>query len=157
MQIYGDGSEKLKLEKLTKERNLLSNIKFMGSVPRDELLTVLESRKGGILLLTSNSNDGTEEGIPVVAMEAMRSGVITIATRNGGIQELIEENVNGFIVEQGDVAGIAEKVSEVLNSSISEREMMGLKAQNTVAQKFNSEINAKEFVRKLLSFKYVSK
>jgi glycosyltransferase involved in cell wall biosynthesis len=156
LQIYGDGSEKLKLEKLTKERTLSSNIKFMGSVPRDELLTVLESRKGGILLLTSNSKGGTEEGIPVIAMEAMRSGIITIATRNGGIQELIQENVNGFIVEQEDVAGIAEKVSEVLSSSISEREMMGLKAQITVAEKFNSEINAKVFVRKLLSFKYAS-
>ena len=153
LQIYGDGSEKLKLEKLIKERSLSNNIKFMGSIPRDELLTVLESHKGGILLLTSNSKGGQEEGIPVIAMEAMRSGMITIATRNGGIHELVEENVNGFIVEQEDVSGIAEKISEVLLSSISKREMMGLNAQITVAKKFNSEINAKVFISKLLSLK----
>ena len=153
LEIYGDGSERVKLEILTKERNLSSNIKFMGSVPRDELLTVLEGRRNGILLLTSNSKGGTEEGIPVIAMEAMRVGMIAIATRNGGIQELIEENVNGFIVEQGDVVGITKKVSEVLSSSISERGTMGLKAQTTVTEKFNSEINAKVLVDKLLSFK----
>ena len=153
LQIYGGGSEKLKLEKLTKERNLSSNINFMGNVPRDELLTLLESHKGGILLLTSNSKGGTEEGIPVIVMEAMRAGMITIATRNGGIEELIEENVNGFIVEQGDVSGITEKISEVLISSISKRKRMGLNAQATVADHFNSEINAKVFARKLFSVK----
>ena len=153
LEKYGDGSERVKLEILTKERNLSSNIKFMGSVPRDELLTVLEGRRNGILLLTSNSKGWTEEGIPVIAMEAMRVGMIAIATRNGGIQELIEENVNGFIVEQGDVVGITKKVSEVLSSSISERGTMGLKAQTTVTEKFNSEINAKVLVDKLLSFK----
>lgn len=153
LEIYGDGSERVKLEILTKERNLSSNVKFMGSVPRDELLTVLEGRRSGILLLTSNSKGGTEEGIPVIAMEAMRGGMIVIATRNGGIQELIEENINGFIVEQDDVVGITKKVSEVLSSSISERETMGLKAQATVTEKFNSEINSKVLVDKLLSFK----
>jgi glycosyltransferase involved in cell wall biosynthesis len=153
LHIYGDGSQKLKLEELTKVEGLSRNIKFMGSVTRDKLLTVLASRKGGILLLTSNSKGGMEEGIPVIAMEAMQAGMITIATRNGGIQELIEENVNGFIVEQEDVSGIVAKISEVLISSISKREMMGLNAQITVAERFNSEINAKVFVSKLLSVK----
>jgi glycosyltransferase involved in cell wall biosynthesis len=52
------------------------------------------------------SRDGRLEGIPVVLMEAMASGVAVVASRLSGIPELVEDGVSGLLVAPGDVDGL---------------------------------------------------
>ena len=48
-----------------------------------------------------------EENQPFVILEAFRAGVPVVASRVGGIPEIVEDRVNGVLVEPGDVAGFA--------------------------------------------------
>lgn len=65
-----------------------------------------------ILLAPSvTADDGDEEGIPNVIKEAMALGVLVIGTRHGGIPEVIEDGVTGFLVPERDDEAIAERVA----------------------------------------------
>jgi glycosyltransferase involved in cell wall biosynthesis len=54
------------------------------------------------------------EGFPVTILEAMASGLPVIATRVGGVPEIIENNVNGYLVETENPQEIAEALLKLL-------------------------------------------
>jgi glycosyltransferase involved in cell wall biosynthesis len=57
------------------------------------------------------------EGIPVVLMEAMCSGVPCVTTPVNGIPELIEHGVSGLLATPGDVASLTAQLQRMLSSS----------------------------------------
>jgi glycosyltransferase involved in cell wall biosynthesis len=61
------------------------------------------------LLLPSAS-----EGLPRVAIEAFMRGRAVVATRAGGIPDIVEDGVNGLLVELGDTAGLAAAIERIL-------------------------------------------
>ncbi|MFM8552508.1 MAG: glycosyltransferase family 4 protein [Nitrospiraceae bacterium] len=63
-----------------------------------------------ILVLTSRW-----EGLPRVYLEALASGVPVVGTRVDGAAEVVQDGVNGYLVEPGDVQGLAERVLSLLN------------------------------------------
>jgi len=90
--LVGDGPERSGIESLVNERNLVSNVRFMGQrsdVPR--LLAAAD-----IFLLTSIS-----EGIPLTVIEAMATKLPVVATNVGGLAELVEEGQTGLLAAQG--------------------------------------------------------
>ncbi|MCL1889247.1 MAG: glycosyltransferase [Desulfovibrionaceae bacterium] len=64
-----------------------------------------------------------QEGMPNAVMEAMRSGLPVVATRAGGTGELVQEEKTGFLLEVGDIAGLAEKTVFLLHNPILRKEM----------------------------------
>ena len=106
----------------------------------------MDSMAGSILLLTSDSQDGLqEEGIPVIAMEAMRAGMVVVATQNGGISELIDDNKTGFLVPQQDVPAISVTLKKVINMDTEKKNELIINARSKVVEKFNAKTNAEEF------------
>jgi glycosyltransferase involved in cell wall biosynthesis len=57
-----------------------------------------------------------DEGMPVVVLEAFRRGIPVIASRSGGIPELVENGANGMLVAPGDPAALAEVLSTLRDS-----------------------------------------
>jgi glycosyltransferase involved in cell wall biosynthesis len=57
-----------------------------------------------------------DEGMPVVVLEAFRRGIPVIASRSGGIPELIEHGANGILVALGDHVALAEALAILRNS-----------------------------------------
>lgn len=93
LTIAGDGSLREKLEKMTTDLNL-KKCKFLGWIKnREELMEVY--KENDILLLPSAKG----EGLGLVILEAMAKGLIVLATRSGGPEELIEDGVNGFLFD----------------------------------------------------------
>ena len=72
-----------------------------------------------VLVLTS-----LNEGTPVAVIEAMASEVPVVATRVGGVPDLVDDGVTGYLVESGDKVGLVEAITKVLNNP-EEAHMMG--------------------------------
>lgn len=60
---------------------------------------------------------GDKEGTPVGIMEAMFLGLPIVATRHGGIAEMIEHGQSGILVEEYDIGSMAERMMELANDS----------------------------------------
>lgn len=76
------------------------------------------------------------EGMPNVVMEAMAAARPVVATRVGGVPDLIEQGVNGFIVSPNDPDQFAEAVAKLL-SRPEQAKMMGAAGRRIVDQKFS--------------------
>lgn len=116
--IFGEGDERAALEKLIKDCGLERKIFLVGSVDNASQLLpsfdtfVLPSRK---------------EGLPYVILEAMQAHVPIIATRVGGIPELIENKKSGLLVHPDNV----EELSEALVFAVEHPERMKEFANNS--------------------------
>ena len=60
---------------------------------------------------------GDEEGLPVAILEAMAAGLPVVSTRHAGIPEAVIDSITGFLVNEGDSQGMAERISELANNS----------------------------------------
>ncbi|WP_318617361.1 N-acetyl-alpha-D-glucosaminyl L-malate synthase BshA [Sporosarcina sp. YIM B06819] len=103
--LVGDGPEKMAMEELVHDLGLQDNVIFTGK--RDDLPELLAI--SNVMFLLSE-----KEAFGLVLLEAMACGVPSVATAIGGIPEVIEDSVNGFLVPLGDTALAAEKALQLL-------------------------------------------
>ena len=75
-------------------------------------------RCSDVFLLTS-----AYEGMPNVVMEAMLAGLPVVATRVGGVPDLIEDGVHGYLHDVGDIAGMAGSLERLLEDPVLRRQM----------------------------------
>jgi colanic acid/amylovoran biosynthesis glycosyltransferase len=68
-------------------------------------------------LASTVAADGQMEGIPIVLIEALASGLPVVATRLSGIPELIVDEETGFLATPGDAASLAEALRRALADS----------------------------------------
>lgn len=78
------------------------------------------------------------DGMPNAVLEAMACGKAVIATPVGGMLDVIEDGVNGFLVNVNDAEGLAGKITEVLGQS-GKRETVGRSARETLLGQFTLE------------------
>ena len=104
--LVGDGELREAVEKEIARLGLSRIIQLTGW-RRDiaELMRCLD-----VFLLTS-----LWEGLPRVYLEALASGVPVVGTKVDGAAEVIRDGVNGYLVEAGDVRGLADRVLALLN------------------------------------------
>jgi colanic acid/amylovoran biosynthesis glycosyltransferase len=111
--IAGDGSLRTNLEKLVKEQEACRNIKFLGWQTHAKIKKLIQ--EANVMITPSvTSSEGDEEGIPVVLMEALASGLPVIASRHSGIPELVIDKKSGFLVPERDVDTLAEKLEYLI-------------------------------------------
>lgn len=106
--IGGDG-EIEKMQRLLGERNVADEVSFLGWVRGREKDKILQ--ESSIFLFPSYN-----EGMPVVLLEAMAYGLAIVTTNVGGIPQLIDHGVDGYICKPGDICDMAEKVIELLEN-----------------------------------------
>jgi len=108
LHIVGDGQEKDNLFKLVNDIGLSSNIHFAGWQESDDLKRYY--RAASVVIIPSI----WPENFPTVCLEAMSMGRPVIGTRVGGIPEIIDDKVNGYLVKPKDSGQIAEKIIQLL-------------------------------------------
>ena len=103
--LVGDGPDRGAAERRTADLGLSGRVDFVGE--QMDLVPWLSS--ANLLLLPSS-----QESFGLAALEAMACGVAVIASRLGGLPEIIEDGVTGFLRAKDDVDGMAAQGVEVL-------------------------------------------
>jgi glycosyltransferase involved in cell wall biosynthesis len=93
--IAGDGPERATLERRAGELGLGSRVRFLGSVPREEVLRLFGAADASVL-------PSAWENFPHTVVEALAVGCPVIATAVGGVPEVVQDGVNGLLVPPGD-------------------------------------------------------
>jgi colanic acid/amylovoran biosynthesis glycosyltransferase len=83
-------------------------VTFRGVASHDEVAGAMAEARVFVQHSVTTPEQGDMEGKPVALMEAMACGLAVVATRHSGIEELIAHDVTGLLVEEYDVAGMAE-------------------------------------------------
>ncbi|MGF1514136.1 MAG: glycosyltransferase [Elainellaceae cyanobacterium] len=107
--IIGDGELREALEQLTQSLNAQQSIKFLGRRSQSEIISLLGTSH--LFIAPSvTAADGNQDAPVNVLKEAMAMGLPVISTLHGGIPELVEEDISGFLVPERDAEAIAEKL-----------------------------------------------
>jgi colanic acid/amylovoran biosynthesis glycosyltransferase len=106
LTVVGEGTERRALEQEAAERTLGERVRFAPSTDQAGLLEHL--RAADVFLHCSvTAEDGDVEGIPNVVVEAAATGLPVVATRHGGIPEVVEDGSTGVLVPEHDPDALA--------------------------------------------------
>lgn len=140
LQIYGEGPERRELESLVETLGLATSVSFLGYVPG------AGAHCGELDLLAVSSS---RESFGVAALEAMNCGVPVVATKVGGLPELVKDGETGLLVAPEDEHDLAEAIIALLRDR-DRAAAMGAAGQARAAASF-SETKMHEAWNALLS------
>lgn len=107
LRIVGDGSERSRLEMMTIELGIADRVTFIGRVPPARV--AVECAEAGIFCGLSRS-----EALGNVFLEAQAAGCAVIATRVGGIPDIVSHKETGFLIEPNNVEAAADALRHLL-------------------------------------------
>jgi glycosyltransferase involved in cell wall biosynthesis len=106
--MVGDGPDRETVERRAHELAIMRNCLFLGY---QEDVAPFYAAFDAMVLPSGN------EGTPVSAIEALAAGCPVVASRVGGVPDVVEDGVDGFLVEPGDVEGMAERLARLAADS----------------------------------------
>lgn len=128
LTLVGDGPERAALTDLADTLGLGEAVEFTGYRSQSEVADLLA--RSDCLVLPSFA-----EGLPVVLMEAMAARLPVIATRVGGVAELVEHGVSGRLVAPGDAGALSGAILDVMTGT--DRAAMGEAGRARVEAEFD--------------------
>ncbi|MGB6057400.1 MAG: glycosyltransferase family 4 protein [Microthrixaceae bacterium] len=137
-RIAGEGVEREKLSFLIDEYGLGGRATLLGTCTQDQIREQLTW--ADVLLLPSLS-----EGISNAVLEAMSSGLPVISTNCGGMGEVIDDGIDGYLVGVGDIHAMAERLS-ALGSDPDLRGRLGAAAMKRAGLEFDVSRQIRLFI-----------
>jgi len=126
LMLIGDGPDRSLAEQLALRHNVQDRIHFLGKQDNvNELLPLAD-----LMIMPSQM-----ESFGLAALEAMACGVPAIATRVGGVPELIDDQINGLLFEVGDIESMAAAAISLLRDP-SRLDSLSTAARQTARDRF---------------------
>lgn len=138
LTVAGDGPERERLERRAAELGVADRVEFLGSVGQDRVADLYAQAD---VFCTSSF----AEGVPTVLMEAMASGLPTVATRIMGIPELVEDGATGLLVPPGRADALADALERLADDPELARRM-GEAGRRRVAEERDPRRSAERLV-----------
>ena len=138
LHLVGDGERRSHLERLTVERGLTKQVRFLGWVDRDKIVDIY--RRADLYVTAT-----TWEGMPNSVLEGMACGLPVVATRASGLKELVREGGNGYLIDVNDTATFTDRLAELINNPY-ERQRMGKESRKIAEREFDWVHIAKQYV-----------
>lgn len=104
--MVGDGPLFEATMQLADRLGIASAVTFPGPRPHQELSAIMQNARA-FVQHSVRAKSGDSEGTPVIVLEASATGLPVISTRHGGIPDVVIDGVTGFLVDEGDVDGMA--------------------------------------------------
>ena len=137
--LVGEGPLRREMEARIARLELGDRVHVLGGRPRPEIIRMF--RAADVAVLASQpTRQGKREGIPVVLMEAMASGLPAVSTRLSGIPELVEDGHTGLLVPPADAVALADAL-ERLARDPELRRRMGAAGRAKVVREFDLRVN----------------
>ena len=134
--LLGDGPLLPKMKRTTEDLGMNSLVNFRGHVHSvTDFLHITD-----IFVLPS-----LQEGMPNSLLEAMACGLPVIASRIGGVVDVIEDGKNGILFEPGDVSGLAYAMIRLLNDN-ELRKTLGVEARKRIEEGFSIDRISGEYI-----------
>jgi glycosyltransferase involved in cell wall biosynthesis len=108
LDIVGDGSDRSRLQELAEELGVASRIRWHGQLPQPALAALY--RRSTAVVVPS-----TDEGLGLVAMEALLCETPVVAFDSGGLRDIIQHEKTGLLVPPGDRAALARALDDLLS------------------------------------------
>ena len=112
LRMVGEGPLRPICEQIARALELDRAVTFLGSQAHDRVGQEMRAARA-FLQHSVRASDGDCEGTPVAILEAQASGLPVIATRHGGIPDVVVDGKTGFLVNEGDVRGMADMIERV--------------------------------------------
>lgn len=138
LRLVGEGIETKTLEEQAASLNLGDAVQFVGPVMPENVLA--EFDRATAVLVPSR----WEEPFGLVALEAMQTGRPVIASRVGGLKEIVQDGETGLLVQKEDAAALAEAMSAIITDPHRAREM-GDAGRRRAIKNFNHTRMVDEF------------
>ncbi|MFH1674657.1 MAG: glycosyltransferase [Pseudomonadota bacterium] len=142
--IIGGGPLENQLLEKVAQISLGDKVTFLGDISNEDAIRLI-SQSTMMVIPSVIAGNGDRDGIPTALIEAMYLKTPVIGSKISGIPELIEDGINGFLTEPGDVRGIADKMEKLLSDD-SLRIAMGEAARRKVDNAFNVETNCAKLI-----------
>lgn len=111
--IVGDGDQRPALETLASTLGIDDRVTFTGGLPQPRVAEWL--RRAHVMAAPCRvGDDGNQDALPTVLLEALGAGLPAVATPIAGIPEIIEHDSEGLLVPENDVAALATGLTEVM-------------------------------------------
>jgi glycosyltransferase involved in cell wall biosynthesis len=124
--LVGDGPDRPELERRAHELGVVRDTVFLGY---QEDVAPFYSAFDALILPSSN------EGTPVSAIEALAAGRPVVATRVGGVPDVVRDGEDGFLVEPGDTSELANRLEQLARDPAL-RERMGKQGRERVLPRY---------------------
>jgi len=113
--VVGDGPEATPLIGLVHELGLDEAVQFVGTRTHSAIAALLRGCRAAVVPSVVDA-DGRAEGMPTVVGEALAAGARVVASRVGGIPDIIEDGRNGWLAEPGASGDLAAKIVAALDT-----------------------------------------
>lgn len=135
--MIGDGPLLEVCQRMARALGINEQIDWVGACPHEIVVEKMQQARAFVQhSITVTSGDA--EGTPNTIKEAHASGLPVVSTSNGGIPEIVVDQVTGFLVEEGDVDGMANAMITLAKDPELARKM-GLAGRSWVEEHFSME------------------
>ena len=142
LKTVGNGGELSRSQELVKNLHLEEQVEFCGQVAHDKVMSLM--RESDCFIMTSE-----QEVFGLVYFEAMSQGCLAIASKNEGMDGIIENGVNGFLCPSGDADALADVVNQIANMNPSDIRRIILSGYN-LARNYSESSVAKKYLENIL-------
>jgi glycosyltransferase involved in cell wall biosynthesis len=126
--LVGEGEERAFLETDATKRGILKDVVFWGGVSHVELPGILHA--SDVFFMPSLA-----EGLPNALLEAMACGLPTVVSSVGGIPEVVQDGVNGFLLKGRDPIHAAKQLEHAIDAS----DNLRAEALRTIGERYSVE------------------
>jgi colanic acid/amylovoran biosynthesis glycosyltransferase len=146
--IVGEGPLEKALRTQTRDLGIERKVEFLGALSRADVLG--EMRKASIMLTPSiTTESGDRESGVIVLKEAGATGLPSVATRHGGIPEIIEHEHTGLLVAERNPEELATAIEALLDNP-TRAQRMGEAAQNLIRTRYDARVQNHRLEQHLL-------
>lgn len=139
--IIGEGPEKAKCQRIIDQLKI-PNIDLIGFITQDEVKGYLNRSTVSVLPCVTGS-DGRRDILPNSLKEAMSMEIPVITSKINGIEELVDDGINGILVPPKNPEAIADAITMIF-SNPDFRNKMGKEARKKIQKNFDVKVEAKK-------------